>query len=105
MTRSTSVDLLLEERTRLIVRNATTEGHLFMAEVHLRRAAKYLREMIAPTPALAAARDTLCVEIDELLAEDRPHPAAILSDDSPGVEPVVGGEAGDPTPGGTAKAY
>ena len=104
MTRTTSVDLLLEERTRLTVRNATTEGHLFMAEVHLRRAAMYLREMIAPSAAMGAARDTLCVEIDELLAEDRPHPAAILSDDLPGVGPV-GGEADDPTPGETPKAY
>jgi hypothetical protein len=87
--RTNTVDMLLDERTRLITRNAATEGHLFMAEVHLRRAAKYLQAFIAPTPALAAARDTLVEEIVELLEEDRAHPATILSD-SPETSALLG---------------
>lgn len=72
-----TVDLLLDERARLVAKNAATQGDLWMSELLLRRASRYLTEFIAPTPALSAARDTLVQEIAELLAEEgREHPAA-----------------------------
>lgn len=68
-------DKFYAERARLIGKNTVTEGHLWAAEFLLHRARKYLLAMVAPTPSLAVARDTICDEISELLAEDRPHPA------------------------------
>lgn len=93
-----TVNKLLDERSRLVARNAATEGHLFMAEILLSRAARYLRTMVAPDAALAAARDTLCEEIDELLAEDRPHPAREMSD----TDVPAAGDRGEAIEGGGA---
>lgn len=89
MTRTGTVDLLLDERARLVARNAATEGHLFFAELLLRRCDKLLADAILATPALAATRDVLREEISELLAEDRPHPKtppppAVLGEEAAG---------------------
>lgn len=77
-----TVDILIDERARLVSRNAAIEGHLFFAEILLRRADKVLSEAILPTPAMAAHRDVLREEIAELLSEDRPHPDPSLSENS-----------------------
>ena len=91
-----TIDVLLDERTRLVTKNAATEGHLWAAEFLLHRVRKLLTEAIMPTPALSAHRDVLLEEIVELLAEERPHPAVNLVDDKtwPPQTPAVGeGEA------------
>lgn len=76
-----TIDMLLDERSRLVAQNAATAGHLWAAEFLLKRVQKLLREAILPTPALTAHRDVLVDEIAELLAEDREHPAADVSAD------------------------
>jgi hypothetical protein len=94
--RTNSVDLLLDERARLVAKNATTDGHLWAAEFLLTRVKKLLTHAIMPTPALAAHRDVLLEEITELLSEDRSHPAqGVVADDTwPPETPAVGeGEA------------
>lgn len=88
-----SIDALLDERSRLVILNATTEGHLWASEFLLHRARKYLLAMVAPTSSLAVARDTICEEIRELLAEDRPHPGmGVVEDVAAGLD----GEGEDP---------
>lgn len=101
MTRSGTVDLLLDERARLIAKNAATSGDLWMAELLLTRTAKLLKEAIMPTPALSAHRDVIIDEIRELLAEDRDHPAADVTADDTWPPTTSGGGAGegeDPVP-------
>lgn len=83
---ASTVDKLLDERSRLVAQNATTSGHLWAAEFLLKRVDKLLAEAIMPTPALSAHRDTIRDEIRELLAEDREHPASdvVLPDGAAG---------------------
>ena len=94
-----TIDVLLDERARLVGKNAATEGHLWSAEFLLHRVRKLLAHAIMPTPALAAHRDVLVEEITELLNEDRPHPAAGVVDDDtwPTTDsPTPDGAAGHP---------
>lgn len=76
MTRTTSVDLLLDERSRLVAQKCAVDGHLWSAEFLLHRVAKLLPHMIADSAHNAVARDVLLEEILELLNEDREHPGA-----------------------------
>jgi hypothetical protein len=69
------VDALLDERARLVTRNAAIEGHLWASELLLKRCDKLLAEAILPSAAMAATRDVLREEIAELLTEDRNHGA------------------------------
>lgn len=73
MTRTGTVDLLLDERARLVTRNAALEGHVWASELLLKRCDKLLADAILTTSAQAATRDVLRDEIRELLAEDRSH--------------------------------
>lgn len=93
---ASTVDKLLDERTRLVAQNAATSGHLWAAEFLLKRVDKLLRDAIMPTPALAAHRDTIRDEIRELLEEDRDHPAADV------VLPDVGEDVGQDGTGATS---
>lgn len=68
------VDSLLDERARLVAKNAATAGHLWASEFLLARVAKLLPHLIADTPYNGVARDTLLEEIGEFLTEDREHP-------------------------------
>lgn len=70
-----TVDTLLDERARLVTKNAETDGHLWAAEFLLLRTKKLMARLLAERPADAVARDTLVEEIGEFLTEDRPHPA------------------------------
>lgn len=99
-----TVDRLLDERARLVAKNATTSGHLWAAELLLTRVGKLLQQAIMPTPALSAHRDVLIEEIAELLAEDREHPAAdvIPADAWPPVDSAPPAEAGEAAAGGAA---
>lgn len=69
-----TVDALLDERARLVAKNAATEGHLWAAEFLLHRIKKIFPHLIADSAYSGVVRDTLATEIDELLSEDRPHP-------------------------------
>lgn len=110
-----TVDLLLDERARLVTQQAATSGHLWAAEFLLKRVDKILQHAILPTPALAAHRDVLRDEIHELLAEDREHPAAdVVADDTwPPDSALPGDDGADPMPAsgdvagqrGTAEPY
>lgn len=74
MTRTSSTDLLLDERARLVAQKAAVQGHLWAAEFLLHRVAKLLPHLIADSAYNAVARDTIAEEIRELLSEDREHP-------------------------------
>lgn len=71
-----TVNVLLEERARLVAKNAATEGHLWAAEFLIHRCSKLLSRLIAEHPADAVALDVLIAECRELLTEPRPHPGA-----------------------------
>lgn len=77
-----TVNILLEERARLVAKNAATEGHLWAAEFLIHRCSKLLSRLIAEHPADAVALDVLIAECRELLTEPRPHPAAGTVDDA-----------------------
>lgn len=76
MTRTNSVDLLLDERSRLVAQKGAAEGNLWSAEFLLHRVAKLLPHLIADSPYNAVARDTIAEEIRELLSENRAHPGS-----------------------------
>lgn len=99
MTRASTVDHLLDERARLVAKNAAASGHLWSAEFLLLRVKKLLVHAIMPTPALAAHRDVLAAEISELLSEDREHPAAGIVDDDTWPADTGGGSGEAPTAG------
>lgn len=72
--RTNTVDVLLDERARMVSRLAAVNGHLWGAEFLLARIGKLLPHMIADSPHNAVARDVVLQEIAEFLAEDRSHP-------------------------------
>lgn len=93
---ASTIDRLLDERTRLVTRNAATEGHLWAAELLLKRLDKLLSEAILPTSALAAHRDVLHEEVREFLIEDREHPGSdVIAADT---WPSDGGAEGEAAP-------
>lgn len=92
MMRTTTVDLLLDERARLIAQRAATDGHLYAAEFLLHRLGKLLPHLIADSAHNAVLRDVLQAEIEELLKEPRDHPG-------PSGEAVGDGEVPAASPG------
>lgn len=96
-----SIDLLLDERSRLVAKNAASEGAIWAAEFLLKRVDKLLQHAIMPTPALAAHRDVLREEILELLSENREHPAAdVVADDTWPTDVAAGPDGEGEAPSG-----
>ena len=96
MTRTNTVDLLLDERRRIVRDLDLANANLGAAEFLLRRVSRLLPETIGVDARAIVEHAVIRHEIDEFLAEDRPHPTYPL--DLADFGPV--GEEGEANPTG-----
>jgi hypothetical protein len=89
-----TVNTLLDERARLVAKNAATSGHLWAAEHYLARLVALLPRLTAELVEDCEERDDLIVSVLSFLNEDREHPG--LPDEAGDAL----GEGGDPVSSG-----
>lgn len=94
MTRTGTVDLLLDERARILTQRNAFEGHLWHAECLLKQIAGLLPRLIAAEPADSVARDSYIEQIDEFLREPRHHPTISVLPGDANVPMASAGDAG-----------
>lgn len=74
MTSHHTVDILLDERARLIAQRVSVEADLWAAGFLLHRVGKLLPHLIADSPHNAVHRETLMEEVREFLETPRLNP-------------------------------